>query len=183
MSCKKPDSIGHSGHVIPLNSSGALGTGIRQTITKENKLKYLLLGLLSLVLVGCSPEEEIIVSETVVIEEDQYIHISFVASQDGEMQISYNHRTGPAVEAYVLDQNGYNIWLTLVSNSSTSQLMPYLSNLSSLPLASQFVSGWVDLPEGTYHIIVENTDYGSTSPPFNGVNDVAAVEVSVYARK
>jgi hypothetical protein len=139
--------------------------------------------ILSLAACGAEDETadtEVVVDKSVNISEDAYYAASFTLTRDADIKVHTELVTGPAVETYFLDQEGYDVWLTAVSNGQyTEANFSYYQEFSRQPLATTFTSDRHRVSSGSYYLLIENTNYGNTAPPFNGVDDIATVEVKI----
>lgn len=158
-----------------------------------NKGIYLIFALL---LAGCdggsdssqsdsaeSTSKKVLTSDVVIINEDQYYGVKFRLSRAAQVKTALEILDGPAIEAFLVTEAEYNTWVTITQNGQyTTATLNYFKDLSISPVANKHESKWWKIDSGVYYYILENTDYGSTMPPFNFVNDKATVEFSIAAK-
>jgi len=113
----------------------------------------------------------VVVKETVQIEEDKYVR--WIIEADGQVEVKVRVADGPAVDVYFVDAARFDDYI----KKEKFYFYPALSQSS----ARRFEASGSMRP-GKYALIVDNTDYGGTSPPMNMVNDRATVEVEVKAK-
>ncbi|MGZ8364080.1 MAG: hypothetical protein ACXW3D_09140 [Caulobacteraceae bacterium] len=109
-----------------------------------------------------------------MLNEDQALTIPFTLTRQSTFEIAVSRKQGPAIDVYVLDEQGLNAWTARASNSNIANV-PYLPSLSMAPLSYTYTRRGV-LPPGNYAIVIDNSDFGATAPPFNGNNDPALIE-------
>ena len=146
------------------------------------KKVYAVLGMLSLAACSGSGSEDdgVVFSDTVTLSENQYIIESAEITNEAQFQVVASKTEGPAVEVFMLDAEGYEDWQYIVAEGSYANgQLDSIATLSVSPLDGQFESDWVSLTAGTYYFLIENTYFGSTEPPSNGVENEAVVEYTV----
>lgn len=99
-----------------------------------------------------------------VIAEDQYIHSGFQLNRGATVDISVEVHSGPSIDVIVVDE------LNFQQYRSGNAFVHYSACGG---IASQGFLRSCGLPAGQYYVLLDNTDAGATSPPFNGVNDGA----------
>jgi len=100
--------------------------------------------------------------------------ISGAYSTDCKLEYTIVVRDGPAIDVFVMDEDEYYHYIngeTFLFYTAASVENTYYASIS-----------WYIPGDGTYYIVVDNTDAGEAQPPWNGVDDVARVEydISVY---
>ena len=130
---------------------------------------------------GGSEDDGVVFSDTVSLSENQYIIETAEIADESQFQVVATKTQGPAVEVFMLNAEGYADWQYIVAEGSYSNgQLDSIATLSVSPLDGQFESDWVSLPAGTYYFLIENTYFGSTEPPTNGVEHEAVIEYSVF---
>jgi len=97
--------------------------------------------------------------------------------------MSVTLESGPSIDIYAVDEKSFNIWTTVVKKGqSVRGGWSFYPDLSHKGLPGTWTSPWCKLPAGKYVILIENTDFGDTAPPMNGVEDSAAVLYKLEVR-
>ena len=144
--------------------------------------------------VGCSAKKEVerapaaqagpLAQGERAIKRDTWVSQPFTLEDSTEVQVSATLAGGPAIDLYVMSEADFNKWNTIVSSGqATSHLMA--ENFPALSLegfSSSFTSPWTLLPEGTFYLVLDNTDFGGTAPPASRQDDIATVDFKVDAR-
>ncbi|MDQ7075870.1 MAG: hypothetical protein Q9O24_12145 [Gammaproteobacteria bacterium] len=127
-----------------------------------------------------TPSISVICEDLQIINEDQYASCSFDVLNEAPLKVEAELVRGVAVEVYFLTDASWQVWYTRAAlGQHTSASMPFYQEFSQAPLVTNFDSGWYRLQAGTYHLVIENTDFGNTLPPYNFVNDPATVKYKV----
>ena len=125
----------------------------------------------------------VLVSDAISINEGQYYAIGFRLNRNADVKTTVTVLDGPAIEGFLVSEREYNAWVTITQgNQFTNADLRYYPDLSISPVATHHESKWGRLEQGTYYFILENTDYGSTLPPINMLNDKTFVEFSISAK-
>ncbi|KJF87888.1 hypothetical protein [Photobacterium leiognathi] len=128
-------------------------------------------------------QDNVLVSDVAVIDEDWYYGTKFVLYRDAQVKTKVSIINGVAIEAFLITEKEYNTWVTITQNKQfTDANIQYIENLSISPIATTHESDWVTLSAGNYYYLLENTNFGTTSPPFNIKNDQVTVEFSISAK-
>ena len=108
----------------------------------------------------------------------------FSLDADAEVRVGVALTSGPAVDAYVVSEAGFNRWNTLVSKAQASEdeTFEHFQTLGLEGVSAAFTSEWTHLGAGTYYLIIDNTSYGGTSPPAPGSDDIATISYKVESR-
>lgn len=132
---------------------------------------------------GNSLSARTLVSDVLTINEDQYLGVKFSLSENAEIKTIVEIIDGPAIEAFLVTEAEYNTWVAITQNGQfSSATLNYFKDLSLSPVATKHESKWWGVDAGMYYYILENTNYGTTMPPFNLINDKATVEYSITIR-
>lgn len=148
------------------------------------KKNYLLLMLVFvLFLGGCSDEvneseAQVLANKTVKINEDQYYTMLFSTNYDAKLKVEVEVIDGSPIEGYFMRANDYNTFDSVMKNNSDSPVT-YIKALSHQSISYNFSSEWTSIPKGSYAFVVENTDFGSTQPYFDGVNNYSYVRITI----
>ena len=146
-------------------------------------------------LVGCDSElavwvkdiertQKVLWNEEKTIKEDWYSTRSLDVAGSSALSITATLVAGPAVDLYVFDEQNYNRYKARMNGQSVGDgSFRYLSKFSCPGLSQRFSSGWVELSKGgRYYVILDNADVGDTSPPWDGVDNVATVDIKVTVK-
>ncbi|NUB91668.1 hypothetical protein HTZ84_09290 [Haloterrigena sp. SYSU A558-1] len=106
-------------------------------------------------------------SDTRKIEEDEWIYYEFDFDGSGFIEYDFIVREGPEIDVIFMDESEY----TYFTNEGR---FSYKSALSAFESAGTTVSGTVT--EGSYRLILDNSNLGEAAPPTNFSNDVVTVE-------
>ncbi|MFC6769653.1 hypothetical protein [Natrinema soli] len=106
-------------------------------------------------------------SDTRKIEEDEWIYYEFGFDSTGFIEYDFIVREGPEIDVMFLDESEYNYF-------SNDDRFSYKPELSALESAGKTVSSKVT--EGSYRLILDNSNLGEAAPPTNFSNDVITVE-------
>ncbi len=108
----------------------------------------------------------------VALHEDQYfsLRIEFLKGDVCRIKYSVTLHSGPLIDVFFMEDADYHSF-------KLSNKFNYIADMSVLGCQSaknEILLG----SHGIYYIVIDNTDYG-TSPPFNGVDDVAYIDYVV----
>lgn len=120
------------------------------------------------------PHETILHSGSVSVDEDKYWAQRFRLEWDADVSITARVASGPPVDIYLMEP----LELGKYSSGKSFKFMPSLSQGGA-----RSFSKTSRLEPGEYVILVDNSDVGDTMPPMNMVNDIAVVELKIWARK
>jgi hypothetical protein len=107
-----------------------------------------------------------VISDTVVINEDEYVGVTFECSSECDVEVNFEQNYGPLMDIYTMTPMNYQ-------NFKSCDEFYYISELSD-PGTRGF-SGSATIEEGKYYIVFDNSDCGDTAPPWNGEDDSAGV--------
>jgi hypothetical protein len=124
---------------------------------------FILIGL-ALMLAGCS-DSGFDEQDTISIDEDQYFDTAVQASDETVVNFQVNVNSGPNVDFLVMSDTNYQQF------QAGSQFV--YEGCSRAPMNS--ASGTCTLRKGSWHLVLDNTDAGAASPPFNAANDPAVI--------
>ena len=127
-------------------------------------------------LVGALGQEEkkeptVLLDDQVEIKEDTYHHVRVAVGKKATVTVEYSLTTGPPIEVVTVDAEDFKKW-----EQNDKGAIP-IAKLSSTEPSPGLLS--TELLEGTYYVIVDNSNRGSVSPPANMKNDVATVKAKV----
>ena len=120
-------------------------------------------------LAGCiGGESKTPVDETVTVDEDR--NKSWPLEFDGDNTVSYDFivRNGPAVDVFIVEESEYSAY-------TSNERFEYLEGDPD----SSNGDGSIDLNAGDYRFVIDNSDLVRASPPTNGVDDPAEVDVTL----
>lgn len=120
-----------------------------------------------------SRESELIDDERNIPEDEWYY---WTYEFDGETELSYQFtvREGPAIDAILTSESEYE-------HLKEGERFRYSSEGSVLDAAGGEKT--VTPPEGTYYLILDNSNLGEAVPPTNLDDDVVSVEIQAWARR
>lgn len=101
-----------------------------------------------------------------ILAEDQYIYNSFTATNTLRLDVDVDVRSGPSIDVLVLDPLNFNQFKD--GNG-------FVHYSSCGGVAAQAFQRSCTLGAGEYYIVLDNSDRGTASPPWNGVDDGAHV--------
>lgn len=125
-----------------------------------------------LALSGCTGTSGYDDSGRTVVAEDQFYSTAFDASARVTLTISVEVHDGPSIDVIVVD---------VINFQQFRDGNEFVAFTSCGGVAAQGFQRSCSLDAGTYHVILDNTDAGNTSPPFNAVNDGADVSWTIEA--
>ena len=143
---------------------------------KTSLLVVILLSATS-IMPGCldslrGDSEDILCETSKVVQEDSYFGCEFTLYSDYTISIELTHDDGPLIDLYTMNEINYR-------DFQDCDEFYYYADLSDPGTRGASESG--TLGEGTYYIVVDNSDCGDTQPPSNGVDDSAYVSVRITA--
>ncbi|WP_223592377.1 hypothetical protein [Neobacillus bataviensis] len=117
-----------------------------------------------------------IIDKELQIQEDHYRVFPVELNETADITIEYNIASGPGIDIYFMDSTNYEKWVHLMENG-TNENIYYNTELSTFGLYSNTKTQQVEA--GSYYIVLDNTDYGATYPPFNLKNDISTLDFNV----
>jgi hypothetical protein len=105
-----------------------------------------------------------------------YRSIKFELPVDMNLSYEYQINSGPSLDFYVIDVEDFFKWERMLDGTNETQFRTY-TDLNSTSTSKDYKEA--RLAAGTYYLIVDNTDYGTTIPPMNLVDDVATLHLVV----
>ncbi len=122
--------------------------------------------LLLPLMAGCAGSSGLDEVGRTVLAEDQYYTISFNAKRTVDLSIQVEVHSGPNLDVFVVDE--INFQQFKARNN-------FVHFESCGGVAAQGFQRSCSLAEGAYFVILDNTNSGAVSPPFNGIDDGADV--------
>ncbi|MBK7828421.1 zinc ribbon domain-containing protein [Nannocystis sp.] len=118
-----------------------------------------------------------IIDDSINIKEDQYQHYTFEIKVPSTVSLTVTRVKGPAFEVYVVEKSDFDEWKNAANSLFGGQFhhFPDLSGTVNAKNPSHDRKG--TLKAGTYVVIIDNTDFGSVSPPANFADDVVTARV------
>ena len=117
--------------------------------------------------IGSDPE---IISNSVVVNEDEYVYIEFSCSDICDVEISFDQDYGPLMDMYTMTSLNYQ-------DFQTCDEFYYIVDLSDPGTRGAERSG--ALESGDYVLVFDNSDCGDTAPPMNGADDSSGISYTV----
>ncbi|MBW3582258.1 MAG: hypothetical protein KY455_04070 [Euryarchaeota archaeon] len=129
-------------------------------------MHWLLLIAMLFALSGCMGPQALRDDGRVVLAEDQYYRSGFEIGRTATLSIQVEVYSGPNVDVFVMDQLNFQQF-------ENGNDIIHFSSCGGV--AAQGFQRSCTLSAGTYFIVLDNSDRGSTAPPFNGIDDPADV--------
>ncbi|WML48488.1 hypothetical protein RCG23_25220 [Neobacillus sp. PS3-34] len=117
--------------------------------------------------------------EEMQIQEDQYRAFPVEMKKSGEVTIEYNILSGTNLDVYFMESSQYEKWQNIMKNGIGEEVF-YNTELSTFGLSASSKTQQVE--QGTYYIVLDNTDYGATYPPMNFINDISTLNFLVTVK-
>ena len=108
-------------------------------------------------------------SGTSTINEDEYLQLGFELDETGTLEYTIEVIDGPYVDVLLFDDDNYADFRA----GSGSKYIADGSDLNTL-----YAENDVDLNPDDYHLVIDNTDYGSAHPPWDMANNQVKVRYS-----
>lgn len=150
----------------------------------DNRKKLLAIMALSSVigLAGCDSGEDVVESDSLYVKSDQYKSESFTINTAQQVKLKATLLGGNAIEAYVVDESGYRLWVATTQNNAFSNAtLSYIKSIT--PLESSHETGWFNLTAGNYYILFENTVFGTVKPGLAGGSSSVSYSVLTKSTK
>ena len=136
--------------------------------------------LVILMLFGCESgasnsilrEPVIIVDDAYSVEEDYYKAFKIDVTKTSDLTIDIVSKSSVNFEILIFDKIGYLQW----ENNETDNTTVFLQEIVASN-GSHYST--LSMSEGEYYFVVDNTDYGVISPPFNFVSDDVICELTL----
>ncbi len=125
---------------------------------------------LMIALSGCAGSSGLDETGRTVLAEDQYYQFQFKANRQVTLELAVEVHDGPNIDVFVMDE--LNFQQFEAGNS-------FVHYESCGGVAAQGFVRSCTLNEGTYSIVLDNTNAGNAAPPFNGVDDGADVSWTI----
>ena len=139
-----------------------------------------------LLLAGCSDQgytysDALTLKEgNVQLGDQEYVLEEITFGGVGRIRLEVEQAAGASTGVYWVGHQGRQHWLNLVeAGMPPNAQLRHTSELSVDPLTGQFDSGWLDYEDSVRYLLIENTDFGSSMPSVNGVDNVAMVSYRV----
>ena len=117
-------------------------------------------------------EPAVLCDETVEVNEDTYISRTVEIEDTSTVTVECNVTEGPVIDIVTLDADGFALWEAKKPAEATP-----VSKLSASGQKENLLLG--TLPKGTFHVIVDNTNYGGAAPPTNMKTDKTTVTLKI----
>ncbi|MFC1502973.1 hypothetical protein ACFL53_01280 [Pseudomonadota bacterium] len=140
--------------------------------------RTMIVGLLSALAIGCGGGGDAGDSssdkDSVLIKQNEYYAYKFTVSANQHTNVKVAPASpvaygsaGPnddiVSEAFIIDRSNYLSWVDQTQlNQFSDVLIEHI--YSFLPLKERYESSWMNLSEGTYYLLIENTTYGAKTP-------------------
>ena len=143
------------------------------------RYKYgILVILMVLLLSGCESEATqtvvnkpiVVVDDVYSIEEDYYQAFEFEVTRSSDLIIDIISKSSVNFEILIFDKVGYLQY----KQNETDNTTVFLQELVA---ANGSFYKTLSVEEGKYYFVVDNTDFGLISPPFNFVSDDVICEL------
>ena len=102
----------------------------------------------------------------VAIDEDRFVNFAFEALEPLQFNGEFRVSSGPNLEIFVMDEVNFQSFQQGASFVHQSQCA-----------RTGLASTWsCQLPKGVWYVVIDNTNAGNESPPFDAQNNMAVVE-------
>lgn len=119
---------------------------------------------------GSASSTETLIDDRRNIPEDDAYTQGFELNRRGTLQYSYTVRTGPEIDVFVVSSEEYNAY-------QSGERFRALSRDSGAGGGDS-----VTLSQGTYYLVIDNSNAGWVSPPTNFDDDIADVEIEAIVQ-
>jgi hypothetical protein len=114
------------------------------------------------------------------LEEDYYRYFKLELNQDTYVTIDYTIKSGPNMDVYFLSEDAFYIWERIIKENIDEPFY-YDTELSTFNTSKS--SKTINVPKGTYFVVLDNTDNGPTYPPMNLENDFVTVDLTITTKR
>jgi len=111
------------------------------------------------------PVTEDFITDTSTVEEDGWVYYDWTQDMTVEYTIEYIVRDGPEIDVYVMSEDEFENY------DNGDRFRTYLDSTGT----SGTMSG--TLAEGSYYLVLDNSEKGAAQPPTNFDEDPARVEI------
>jgi hypothetical protein len=118
------------------------------------------------------PQTETLIDKSYEVSEDEWGGATGGLNADAEITVDFTVRDGPAIDFFVMTEEEYDYYRNGERFKVNSQ-----ASIEDETTARYTV----EIPEGDYAFIVDNTERGEAKPPANLSDDVVTVELTVTA--
>ncbi|MDX1303539.1 hypothetical protein [Photobacterium sp.] len=146
-------------------------------LNRFNITRIMIVGMLSVLAIGCSGDDDGDSSsekDSVLIEKNAYYTYEFTVAANQQTNVKVapaspvaNGSAGPiddiVSEAFIIDKSNYLSWVDQTQLNQFSDVI-IEHTYSFLPLRERYETDWINLPKGTYYLLIENTNYGFMMP-------------------
>lgn len=141
--------------------------------------RLILLSLLSTSLLGCDSNDDVKELDSVLIKENEYFSTQFNVDGNQQVNVKVSLLDNVPSEAFIITEEEYKNWEDETqTNDFANATLVSLVTFSPIP-SSQTESGWMKLDSGDYRILIENTAFGSVSPPSSNISNSINVMYSI----
>lgn len=116
-----------------------------------------------------------LLNQEVTVREDHFQSFRFELEMPATVTVTVTGSSGPEFDLFVMDEDGFAQWDRATDRLFGGEFSYYVSG------SGKTVRRSAGLRPGKYVLLIDNTDYGSTSPPMNMNDDQvkARVELTV----
>jgi hypothetical protein len=127
-------------------------------------LMLMILASISIVMVPSAKAE----TDVQIINEDEYYYLEFELASDEQLTFSINVVDGPNIDVFLMNSTEFANYVAgnefyVFVDGSADDVGSFESRITG---------------EGTYFLVIDNTDAGVAYPPYNGINDPVTFEIT-----
>lgn len=111
------------------------------------------------------PSSQVIESDARVLQEGHFYILSFNLARAEHVTVSVTLKDGAPIDSYFVAEQGLNAWKAMAGGSHAIPFR-YRQELSMAPLAGSY-SHTALVPAGMHALIIDNSNFGATAPPFH----------------
>lgn len=112
----------------------------------------------------------VVVDDVYSVQEDYFQVFEYEATESSDLIIDISSKSSVNFEILIFDKVGYLQY----EQNETENTEVYLQEIVA---ANGSLSKTIPVKEGKYYFVVDNTDFGLISPPFNFVSDDVIFEL------
>lgn len=132
-------------------------------------LTALILTTTLLLAAGCAAnksserEDAVVKQGNQSLQGGEWAFISVTLQKPRTIRVAYTS-SGPAMDAYFVNEEGLQAWKAAAESKSPGGQFSYIKALSVPGLDGEQETEYLQMPQGTYYVILDNTPFGSASP-------------------
>lgn len=123
-----------------------------------------------------------VIDKTISLNEDHYGGYGFELTVGSKVSITVTQTSGPEFEVYVVDKSGYAEFDAAAGQIFGGQFHHFPDLAGVVGPTNLIHRKSAGLASGEYMVLLENTDFGKTSPPANFNDDIVEARVQVVVQ-